>query len=52
MAGVCAQCNGSLYGVKALDVFDRRCCSSACVLLLRRKLAAEAAELRFAVKTS
>ena len=42
-AGSCANCNISLYGIKALDVFDRRCCSSNCVVSLRRKLAAEAA---------
>jgi hypothetical protein len=41
--GVCAWCGVSLLGVKALDVFERRCCSSACVSTLRRKLAAEAA---------
>lgn len=52
MAGVCAQCERSLFNIKSLDVFDRRCCSSACVLLLRRKLAAEAAENRFATKSS
>jgi hypothetical protein len=46
-AGVCGQCGRSLFGVKALDVFDRRCCSSPCVMLLRRRLAAEAAEKRF-----
>ena len=46
-AGTCAFCNKSLYGVKALDVFDRRCCSSPCVLSLRRKLAADAALKRF-----
>ena len=45
-AGVCALCSNSLAGIKALDVFDRRCCSSDCVLRLRRKLAAEAAEKR------
>jgi hypothetical protein len=43
---VCALCSKSLAGIKALDVFDRRCCSSDCVLRLRRKLAAEAAEKR------
>ena len=46
--GVCALCKRSLYGVKAFDVFDRRCCSTPCVMLLRRQLAAEAAEKRFA----
>lgn len=45
-AGSCALCQKSLAGIKALDVFDRRCCSSACVLQLRRKLTAEAAEKR------
>ena len=47
-AGVCAQCEKSLFGLKPLDLFDRRCCSSPCVVLLRRKLAVQAAEKRFA----
>jgi len=47
-AGRCAQCEESLYGRLALDVFDRRCCSSQCVLQLRRKLQAEAALKRIA----
>ena len=46
-AGVCAFCNKSLFGIKPLDIFDRRCCSSPCVLSLRRKLAADAASKRF-----
>ena len=46
-AGACAFCNKSLFGIKALDIFDRRCCSSPCVLALRRKLAADAALARF-----
>lgn len=41
--GVCAQCGRSMVGIKAMDVFDRRCCSSACVVALRRRLAGEAA---------
>ena len=47
-AGNCANCNVSLFGLKPLDVFDRRCCSSNCVVALRRKLAAEAALKRLA----
>ena len=45
-SGRCALCDASLYGVRALDVFDRRCCSSVCVVALRRRLAGEAAEKR------
>jgi len=50
-AGQCALCGKSLAGVRALGVFDRRCCSSDCVLRLRRRLAAEAAEKRLGPKT-
>jgi hypothetical protein len=46
-AGNCALCGKALYGAQVYDVFDRRCCSTACVATLRRKLAAEAAEKRF-----
>ena len=46
LAGNCAQCGIPLVNSKALDVFERRVCSSNCVLQLRRKLSAEAAEKR------
>ena len=46
-AGTCGFCNKTLFGIKPLDIFDRRCCSSPCVLSLRRKLAADAALARF-----
>lgn len=45
-AGQCACCGMSLFGIQPFDVFDRRCCSSECVIKLRRRLAAEAAEKR------
>jgi len=45
-AGTCAMCGVVLYKKEVLDVFDRRVCSTGCVLSLRRKLAAEAAEKR------
>ena len=51
-AGRCAMCEASLYGRLALDVFDRRCCSSGCVVQLRRKLQAEAAMKRIAASSS
>lgn len=47
-AGLCAYCEKSLINIKVLDVFDRRCCSTNCVILLRRKLAGEAALQRMA----
>ena len=47
-AGTCAFCDKSLFGIKVLDVFDRRCCSTNCVILLRRRLAGEAALKRLA----
>ena len=46
-AGVCATCGVSLYGKLALDIYDRRCCTSECVIKLRRQLAADAAMKRF-----
>ena len=46
-AGVCAQCSTSLYKVKVFALQDCICCSAACVMTLRRRLAAEAAERRF-----
>ena len=46
-AGECAQCGNSLYKVKIFPLQDCKCCSAACVLSLRRKFAAEAAEKRF-----
>jgi hypothetical protein len=49
-AGVCAACGASLFGMKSFDVFDRRCCSSVCVNLLRRSLVAAAAEKRMMPK--
>ena len=45
-AGTCASCGVSLFGLKPFDVFDRRCCSTACVTVLRRSLVAAAAEKR------
>lgn len=46
-AGECALCRKSLYkSVDSYDVFDKKCCSSACAVLMRRKLMAEAAEKR------
>lgn len=47
-AGVCAQCGTSLHKVKVFALQDCKCCSAACVMTLRRGLAAEAAERRFA----
>eukprot|EP01034_Spumella_vulgaris_P023232 gene23232-29434_t len=49
-AGQCGACGSSLFGVKSLDVYDRRCCSAKCVIALRRTLAAEAAMKRFGGK--
>jgi hypothetical protein len=49
-AGVCGMCEKPLFGIATLDIFDRRCCSSACVVALRRKLAGEAALKRFEKK--
>jgi len=46
IVGFCSFCEKSLAGIVPLDVFDRRCCSSACVVQMRRKLTAEAAEKR------
>jgi hypothetical protein len=51
VAGKCANCEKSLYQIASYDVFDRRCCSSDCVVSLRRKLLAEAAEKRMQKKT-
>lgn len=47
LAGFCDQCNKSLYKIEPFAIYDARCCSTACVALMRRKLAAEAAERRF-----
>ena len=46
-AGICAFCSISLFRKKVYDIFDRRCCSGSCVIALRRRLQAEAAEKRF-----
>lgn len=46
-AGTCDQCNKSMHGILKYDIFDKSCCSSECVVLLRRKLQATAAENRF-----
>ena len=46
-AGECGHCGKSLYMVKVFPLQDCKCCSAACVLQLRRRLAAEAAERRF-----
>ena len=45
-AGNCAICGSILYGKASFEIFDTRCCSTACVSVFRRKLAAEAAEKR------
>lgn len=44
-AGVCAapKCEVSLHQQETFDVLGRRCCSAACVMNLRRHLAADAA---------
>jgi len=47
-AGVCAQCGKGLYKVKAFALSDAKCCSADCVMKLRRRQAADAAERRFA----
>jgi thiamine pyrophosphate-dependent acetolactate synthase large subunit-like protein len=47
IVGECGFCQKSLMGIVPLDIFDRRCCSSGCVVMMRRKLTAEAAEKRF-----
>mmetsp|Transcript_23283 Transcript_23283/g.39455 ORF Transcript_23283/g.39455 Transcript_23283/m.39455 type:complete len:125 (+) Transcript_23283:51-425(+) len=47
LVGECSFCHKSLVGIVPLDIFDRRCCSSGCVVMMRRKLTAEAAEKRF-----
>lgn len=49
-AGNCAVCELQLFGRKTFDIFDNKCCSTSCISLLRRKLAAEAAEKRFSKK--
>jgi hypothetical protein len=49
LAGVCSQCSKPLIGLyphRALDFFDQRCCSPACVMACRRRLAADAAMRR------
>lgn len=46
-AGLCDNCAAPLFGKLALDLYDKRCCGAACVLALRRKLAADAAMKRF-----
>lgn len=45
-AGNCDMCSKSLFQAQMYEVFDKKCCSSACVVLMRRKLMAEAAEKR------
>lgn len=47
LAGECEICHVSLYDNTVYNVYDRKACSSKCVLVLRRKIAAEAAEKRF-----
>lgn len=45
--GNCYICQTSLYKHELYEVFDKKVCSNQCVLIVRRKLAAEAAEKRF-----
>jgi len=45
-AGNCANCEKHLFGIVPLEIFDQKCCSSGCVMKLRRKLAADAAMKR------
>lgn len=45
-AGSCVICKKSLYGQEFYDVFEQRCCSTACVQRFRRQLAADAAQAR------
>lgn len=47
LAGNCAVCNKGLFKQEVIDVLDKKCCSSGCVVKLRRQLAAEAAAARF-----
>lgn len=42
-AELCSVCRKPMYGMIPLDVLGQRCCSSHCVVTLRRELAAEAA---------
>ena len=46
-AGHCCVCDISLLNNKlVVNVFDQKCCSARCVMALRRRLAADAAEKR------
>jgi len=45
-AGECAQCGKGLYKIKAFALSDAKCCSADCVMKLRRRQAADAAERR------
>ena len=49
-AGLCAMCGKSLHKVKAFALSDAKCCSADCVMKLRRRQAADAAERRMAGK--
>ena len=49
-AGYCEYCKNSLFGIQSYEIFDKKCCSSSCVLSLRRKISAEAAEKRMLKK--
>lgn len=49
-AGYCEYCKNSLYGIQSYEIFDKKCCSSSCVVSLRRKISAEAAEKRMLKK--
>ena len=45
-AGKCSFCEKSLGGIVPYEVFGRHCCSSSCVVRMRRKITADAAEKR------
>lgn len=48
-AGHCCVCDVSLLNNKlVVNVFDQKCCTAKCVMALRRRLAADAAEKRLA----
>jgi hypothetical protein len=44
--GECSLCGKTLGRQSPLEIFGKYCCSSACVVMLRRKLTADAAEKR------
>jgi hypothetical protein len=48
LSAPCDHCGKSMLGVTALLLFDKRCCSGACSIALRRKVTAEAAMNRLA----